>query len=128
MTRSREMARRTTILIFPGLEPPYLANVRVDCDRALHFVGTDGTAEGRGPTIIDGAGDAAIRVVNTDPQATTPTSFEGLTLRGFQGITSSVDLDLRDLVFEGITAEALALTGGSPCNFKTDSLCVCLFP
>lgn len=103
----------TRILIFPGLNPPYVGSVRVDRGQVFTFVGQQGAAaESTGPVIVDGGLGPAFRIIDTSPLARRPMFFSGLTLRGDQGISAATDTELVDLVFENTTFEALNLTGG----------------
>jgi len=98
----------TRVEILPGLGP-YSESVRLDRSQVYSFVGVTNLAQD--PIVVDGGTGAAFRVINKVGSA--PMSFRGLTLRGGQGIRSSVDTSVADVAFDGVTGEALQLDGGA---------------
>ena len=107
------MESGTRVLIFPGLTPPYFESVRVDRNQVFHFIGTQSaSANGMDPIVIDGGSGPAFRIVNTEPLATAKTTLRNMTLRGFQGVTSVVGTEQRDMIFDQVVNEALDLGGG----------------
>ncbi len=105
----------TRVKIFSGLGP-YNQSVVLDRNQVFRFVGF----ESAGPVVLDGGAGPAFDVVNK--VGTIPMRFEGLTLRGQQGIRALVDVSVSGTLFENIGAEALDLNAGSHEVFDVEVL------
>ncbi len=98
----------TRIEIFPGLGP-YVESVRLDREQVFTLVGLDEPSGD--PVIVDGLTGPAFDAVNKVGVA--PMSLSHVTLRGNRGVHALVDTSIRDVVFDGVAGEALALDAGS---------------